>query len=73
MPSPLADFAATLNEPSSSVMSVRPLLAAEVVSSTNTWNADFEVADPAPPAAMAATKNTNASANAMRLIVPPLP
>ena len=59
-PAPRAVFAATSNWPASSELSVRPLLAAEVVLLTSTWNADFEVADPALPAAMAATKNTNA-------------
>jgi hypothetical protein len=48
------------------------LLAAEVVSSTNTSNADFEVAEPAPPTTNAAAESANASATAVRLIVPPL-
>src|SRR5205809_2771980 len=72
-PPPLAVFAATSNWPASSEVSVRPLLAAEVVSLTNTWNVDVDVADPALPAAMAAAENTNAAANAMRFIAPPLP
>jgi hypothetical protein len=55
------------------VLSVKPLLAAVAVSLTNTWNVDFDVADPALPAAIATAENTNATANAMRLIVPPLP
>jgi hypothetical protein len=40
---------------------MRPLLAAEVVSWTKTWNEDFEVADPALPAVIAAAENANTS------------
>jgi hypothetical protein len=46
------------------------LLAELIVGSTKTRNVDVDVAEPALPAAMAATENTNASAAAMRLIVP---
>jgi hypothetical protein len=44
------------------------LLAAVIVGSTKTSNVDFDVAEPALPAAMAATENRNANTNAMRLI-----
>jgi len=64
-------LSATLNAPSSSVSSVRPLLAADVVGSTKTSNADFDVRDPALPAVTAATDTTNARATAKRLMFSP--
>jgi len=70
-PSPLAVLSTTLNEPSSSVSSVRPVLEALVVGSTKTRNADFEVAAPALPAATAATQNANPTTKATRLLLPP--
>jgi hypothetical protein len=62
-----------LNEPSSSLSRVNPLADAVVVGSTSTWNADFDVRDPALPAVTAATASRNTSATAKRLIFPPLP
>jgi hypothetical protein len=70
VPSPLAVFLATLNEPFSSVSSTNPLLAAVLVGSTVTSNLDFDVADPALPVTTAATENRNANTIAMRLISP---
>src|SRR5438094_4647148 len=67
-PPPLAVLLATLNVPSRSVSSVKPLLAAEIVGSTETANADLDVRDPALPAVTAATASRSASATAKRLI-----
>jgi acyl dehydratase len=62
-----------LNEPVISVWSVSPLLAAVVVGATKTANEDFEVAEPALQAAIAAIANAAASRAAVRFISPPLP
>jgi hypothetical protein len=70
-PPPLAVLLATLNVPSSSVSSVKPVLEALTVGSTKTRNADLEVVAPALPPVMTETQNATTATNAKRLITPP--
>src|SRR5947209_4572548 len=72
LPSPLAVLLATSNEPCISVSITNPLLADVSVGSTNTWNADVDVADCALPAVKKSVRPARVAANTKRRMIPPL-